>query len=116
MRYIFILISFIFFGCASDTSENLVVPEGMLTSDSMVPILAEMHMANAYVKLRAGIADSADARLNYLYRHIYATHQTTKDVFDQSLKFYSLHPDVLDSMYTAVISELSKKQAEEMKR
>ena len=50
--------------------------------------------------------------MGYENEFIFKTHHITKQSYDNSMAFYTLHPEILNEIYEEVINELSKKQSE----
>ena len=87
------------------------IPKGILTKQELVPVLADMHLAQAAAGLNQ-FSDTARYNLNEYSDAIFKLHHISKEKYDSSLSFYSSHPDLLDEIYQEVINELSKKQSE----
>ena len=115
ITYYIIPITFLLFSCSKKKVET---PHGVLSRQQMVPILADVHIAQAatstYITFpKDSIAtDSARYTMNDYLPYILKIHHTTKAQYDSSIVFYTAHPEMMQEMYDSVITELSKKQGE----
>jgi hypothetical protein len=87
-------------------------PETHLPPDRMIPILADLHLADAYSNM---IRDSThpNAEKNYdslavWTNQIFAKHKITAKEFTKSLDWYRNRPVELDSLFAAVLPVLEK--------
>ncbi len=76
-------------------------PEGIIDQQRMVRILADLHTIDGYMSSLMSTDTLRIAGANY-YAAVYKNHNISKPVFEKSLKYYSMQPAVLDSMYTRV--------------
>ncbi len=105
---LFILLVFVYCSCSQPKAE---IPEGILTQKEMIPILVDIHIAQAANGLyNAG--DTALFTMNDYIPYILKIHHIERALYDSSTAFYTLHPEIMQEMYDEVISELSKKQGE----
>jgi len=87
------------------------IPKGVLTQKEMVPVLVDIHIAQAATGLyNAG--DTSLFKMNDYLPYILSIHHIDKAVYDSSVSFYTLHPEIMEQLYDEVINELSKKQGE----
>jgi len=100
--------SFILFSCSKKKVET---PPGVLSRQQMVPILADVHIAQAATGTY-NTADSVRYSMNEFLPFILKIHHTTKAQYDSSISYYTSHPDMMEEIYDSVIIELSKKQGE----
>jgi hypothetical protein len=86
----------------------LVVPADVLTKDTMIAVLADVHLAEAMLQLQnLGRNDSTRAIAVGYYKTVYAKHNITQQQFDNSFRFYLKQPEILSVMYDSVITRLS---------
>ncbi len=103
----FVLFLFIS-GCGQPKTE---LPAGVLTQKEMIPLLVDIHIAQAATGLyNAG--DTSLFTMSEYIPYILKIHHVESAVYDSSISFYTLHPEIMKEMYNEVISELSKKQGE----
>jgi hypothetical protein len=103
IRFILIII---LFSC-SGKKAKYIIPE-----KKMVPLLVDMHIADAMgldYTLRQNMLRLDSAAL---YGGIFEKHGVTKMQFDSTISYYTRHPDRLSKLYEKVISSLSKLESE----
>lgn len=103
-----LLVIFTVLSCSKPETK---IPQGVLSKMELVPILVDIHIAQAATGLyNAG--DSSHHTMNDYIPYILKIHKVERAVYDSTIAFYTLHPEILQEMYDEVISELSKKQGE----
>ena len=112
IKIIGLFILMINFGCGSQGAKT---PDGILTKEQMIPIMVDTQIAEAALSVKNIHGDSAKQYAADYYNFIYIRHKVKKEVFEKSLDYYIQHPKELDAIYSEVITELSKKEAEEAK-
>jgi hypothetical protein len=98
------LVLFVCFSCQQSTQDKAPI-EGK----KLAAILRDLHTAEAYSSLLA--KDTLYRQYNgknidslaIFYKQILAKHQVTMATIDSALKWYSLHPQDLDSVYAEVL-------------
>lgn len=99
----------------SGNKKELTIPEGILPADSMIQLFADLHLVDAKIA-EAGITDSATkANIPSYYRFVLDKYKLDTARFRKSFNFYLVHPHEMNDMYTKVLDELSKRQAENQK-
>jgi hypothetical protein len=104
---LFIIIILSFCGCTRLMSDK---PEGLIPQEKMIPILVDLHIADALAEQKNGTQNLNLPLTNALYTRIYHNYGISADQYKSSYKYYESHPDQMDTMYTKVITELSKKE------
>ncbi len=99
---------FFFTSCSK---KSIDIPKNILTKTEMVPVLVDIHLAQAVVGINQR-SDSLRYTLNDYSFSIFKLHHITREKYDSSLQFYTSHPELLEEIYAEVINELSKKQSE----
>ncbi len=89
-------------------------PSGILTSDQLIPLLVDLHLTDASLKLNESSSQTGEIRLYYskAFAPVFKKHETTPAVFENSMKWYSRNIDELALIYTEVITRLSTLEAE----
>ena len=104
--YIWFFLSIILFSC-TNTKKKYLIPD-----KKMVPLLVDMHIADAtglnYLSGQKKLKIDSTA----LYGWIFEKHDVTKMQFDSTMAFYTKHPDRLGKVYEKVIAGLSKLESE----
>ena len=103
---------FLFLFLFSCKPKEVKIPVGILPKEQIVNILTDVHLAEAALTYKSAKSDSAMQLAVDYYNYIYQSRHVTKKQFDESLDFYTKHPELLEKIYEEVINELSKKQAE----
>ena len=75
----------------------------------MVGVLADLHTIDGYMSTLMYSDSLRVAGKNY-YAAVYKKHKISKSRFEESLKYYSMQPELLDSMYSKVQIILNKKE------
>lgn len=80
----------------------------------MAPILADLHVADAYSTLvRDSLHPNREKNYDSLAKwttQIFARHKVTMQDFNRSMDWYRDHPVELDSLYASVIPILEKEK------
>lgn len=111
IRNSFILLYLLFLAsCEQDKPSK---PKVFIEKGKMEQILMEIHLSDAIAEEKAKgnsalERDIASQGLN----QILMNHKLSKTDFDSVYVYYVRQPDVLNEMYTNIITELSKKQAQ----
>jgi hypothetical protein len=104
-----VLVLSLFFGCSKKQVE---VPEDVIPRDTMIVVLAEIHLAEASIQvLNVEVKDSLRAVSFGFYHHIFSKHKITQELFKKSFDYYRSEPTYFHAMYDEVITHLSEEQA-----
>lgn len=96
---------------SSCTSKQHNIPDGIIPSDTMVVIMADMHIADAIAETKAQGGEN-EKNLSTKYQdRILAQHKITAEQFKQSFDFYENTPDLMNAIYDQVLVEVSKREA-----
>ena len=98
-------------GCAGGEA----VPKEIIARDQMEKILWDLIQADQYTftyikKDSAGIAIKQETMRRY--DQVFAIHRVSREIFQQSLKFYMAHPDLTKSMMDSLSVKASRQRAE----
>ncbi len=107
IRILFFVLIFLA-GCKDTVNE---IPAGIIARDSMVTIMADIHVAESQMARAGGKGLDKDVRSVYLHKVLSAAGTDTTR-FMKSFDFYSTHPEIFAEMYEQVVVEISKRQAE----
>jgi hypothetical protein len=112
MRKIIIIISVIFFASSCSTKSSNK-PTKFLEQKEFVNILVEIHLSDATAEEKA----QGDVKIENLIAskgiaQILKNKNLNRPQFDSIFNFYVRDPKLLNEVYTDVIDELSRKQAE----
>ena len=95
----------LFGGCNSEQVTN----ENILSKEEMTSIIVEIELLQAAFKVET---QENKFNIDKLTNVIFENHHTTKLQFDESMLYYSKHPQEMENIYNDVISSVSSKQAE----
>jgi len=100
--YFFVLF-FIIISCNKKTN----IPENIIPKNKIVSILVDMHLADATLNIML----LRQTKINYKPEDYYYTvlkkHNTDKQTFDRSIKYYSQDLVEYDKIYDEVLKQLS---------
>jgi len=86
---------------AMPTSDNLI------SIDSMVPILIDIHIADALLSdIRLHDKDLHDSTRSY-YNYVFKKHEISRMQFDSSMRYYGESPKILLDIYDEVLKQMS---------
>ena len=85
------------------------VPEVILDEQKMVNVIADLTVIDGYMSTLM-YTDSLRIEGRNFYATVYKNHNTTKELFDKSIKFYSRQPVLLDSIYSKANRKLVAKE------
>lgn len=100
--------------CKEEKKETL--PSNLIGKDTMVLMLTEMHLLEASIGIRVFEEKKIMETRNLVKSKIYTDYGVSKEHFFKSYRYYAQNPAALDSMYIDVISEISRRQAEQLKK
>lgn len=86
-------------------------PADLIPEDKMVKVFMDIHVADATVEQKYGAQNPNPALSNALYERIYHNHGISAAQYKSSYKYYEARPELMDKIYTQVITELSKEEA-----
>lgn len=110
MKYVLILVVAISF-FTSCSRQKEAAPGKILSPDSMVSILVDIHLAEAAANVTR-INDVQSFKAPELYPAIYKSHFTDSATFRSSFDYYLKRPEKFEAIYEKVLDELSKRESE----
>ena len=100
-----LILGFIFLTACSKEK----VPADILNQQQMIMVMADLHTMDGYMSSML-YTDSIRRKSKNLYATIDSNHNPTEKLYDKSLRYYSMKPVLLDSMYSRVESILTEKE------
>ena len=88
------------------------VPVEFIQPDSMVLVLADIHIAESKILTTGNPDSTAKANLASYYKFVFDKYKVDNIRFKKSFDYYSNHVSLMNDVYDKVIDELSKRQAE----
>ncbi len=89
--------------------EQNKMPKDIIDQKRMILIMADLHTMDGYMSTII-YNDTIRKNSKNLYATIYKTHNTTPALYEKSLKYYSMKPALLDTMYNKVQAILDEKE------
>lgn len=113
MKHLFIsLLLLVFIGCTH--RPEVVIPKEILQHDQMVALMVDVHIMESALSINMNQGSNSPDSLAYF--NVFKKNNTTKKQYEASLTFYTQHPELLNKIYDDVITDISKKQAETVKK
>lgn len=126
----------VFSACGSKDDETVAVmeqPEDLIQRDSMIQIIADVHLLEAALQYRSprgpsrtpfGMTPEDATTINILptdqktlpYYDIFVKHGATREQYERSLQWYMTDAAEYGLMYDEVINELIRRQAYEQQK
>lgn len=85
-------------------------PEGLLSEDTMVEILVEIHLAEGFVQSLSIPYDSSKVLYPILEKQIFEKHGIADSVYENSLEYYLLDAAKMEYLYERTIDSLTSKE------
>ncbi len=96
--------------CGGEKEKTVVIPANVLSQEKMARVITDIHMAEAEMQVRTLPDSTSKAPLSF--QKIFDKDTITKQQYEESMAFYIEHPQLLDTVYTQVLNELSKMQGQ----
>ena len=109
MRYIIIFIFIGIFTSCSSKEEEVNIPKNLIPRDSLVSVLVDIHIADAYLAKHKLPADARNKTA--FYDEVLKKHGYNRQVFDSTISYLKDYLDYYQDIYDDVLNELSKKEA-----
>lgn len=108
-----IIIVFSIFLLACAEKKEVSVPENILPIEKMADVLLDVHLLEASLNITVFDTNTPPQTDNTAKSFdVFKKNKTDKQQFDESLKFYTHKPEMLNKIYDLVLNNLSKMQAE----
>lgn len=78
--------------------------------------MVDIHIADALAQTKAQSGGNEKELTESYYQVIFKKFNITDEQFRRSYKYYEAHPDWTNRIYDGVMTDLSKKEAEESKQ
>ena len=101
----------LFFACSEKQVEK--IPGNVLTKEKMAEVLVDVHLLESSMNLNPDVATVGSAPME-VGADVLKKNGITKQQYDESIDFYTKHPELLGGIYELVLNTLSKMQAEAM--
>ena len=106
------LILIIFLASCSRVEKNPAFNmELVLPADSMVTLLADLHLADGFIVTYKDKKHPVGHLANEYFEAVMQKHSVSEDQFEESMRYYAFYTEELDDIYEKVIIELSKAES-----
>lgn len=109
---IILLISSFLFACSAKKENAIKVPDDIVPIDTMAAIMADIHLAEAEAAVYPYNDTAGTVNLPAYYRFVFNKHKIDTAVFGKNFRYYESHPEIMNEVYTKVLENLSKQQAD----
>jgi len=92
-------------------NEEISIPEDVIDKERMAEILADVQLVESTIIVRGDDEKLQNDSLDF-YGEVYKRHNIKPGQFERSMKFYSLHPSILEEIYSEVIVTISERLAQ----
>jgi hypothetical protein len=103
-----ILLCFFFFACSK--SPEAKIPDTVLSKEKMAELMLDIQLYESTLSI--SLYKEENVVLEIPKTNILKKHGVSKKQYDESFDYYSHHPDVFAEVYTSVLNDLSRMQAE----
>ena len=111
MKKYLILLGLVFgLGCGEKPDES--VPIDVLSIQEMTEIMVDVQLIEGGIVIRKYNKTQRKGQIADYYKSLYHKHKISKETFENSLKYYTDHPDKLEEIYDGMLERLSKLEAE----
>jgi len=86
------------------------IPKGILTEKQIIPVLVELHLAEAINSHRNALEAGRENYPEDLYLTILKKYKLDQKVFEASVLYYGKHPDKYKPVYDEVLNRLNEMQ------
>lgn len=101
---------FIVLSCS--TEQKPEIPENILPEDKIVPLIVDMHLADATLIFLQMDNTQKKFRSDIYYEQIFRKHNIAKSDFDSSIMYYARIPGYYEKIYDEVLAELNRRNGE----
>jgi len=109
MFRIYLIFFFFILGC--NYSEKKKPPENIIPEKQLIPILVDIHLADATLSVLNFDKKNARYKPENYYYIVLKKHGVDRKIFDKSIEYYSKNPKEFDIIYDKVLNEFSKLKA-----
>jgi hypothetical protein len=98
-----VLMAILAFACSNNN-----VPKGILTDKEIIPVLLELHLAEAIYTQRYALEITRENYQEDLYLTILKKYKLDQKVFEASVLYYGKHPDKYKPIYDEILNRLNE--------
>ena len=107
MRAGIVIIVIILVSC----SQRIKVPDNVLSPEKMEKVMFDLMQADEFLNLKRSdsVARDSFSQVN-LYQSVFALHETNKEEFKRSLRFYEEHPKLMKTVLDSIQQSVTRTQ------
>ena len=110
-----ILPLFLFYSCYHDSAmEESFDMDKVITADKMTALLTDIQLLEGIVGVEQHDNEDVKSISNEYFVIILEKHQTSREDFYESIRYYTYHIELMDNIYEDMITNLNKKESEIM--
>lgn len=118
--YVLLLVPLLMINSCSSKEEEkkFELIEGIIPEETMINLLVDIHIAEATIKQGKNdnrirhLPIKKKGNVNVFYYSIFKKYKIDRDIFVESIDYYSQYPEKFEEIYTEVINRLSETQSE----
>ena len=98
-----LMVSCILFGCIGEVK----IPDDVMSKNEMISFLIDVHILEAKMGQLSLNRDSAYEVFSHFESEIFEQHGVDDSLYNKSLEFYYMNPEIMEEIYAAVLDSLS---------
>jgi hypothetical protein len=110
-KYLFLFLIVLIISCTDEGVKSVPKPSNLMSRENVAAVLADMHIADAGLQLRALSPDSLKRSLAGYDQFIFDKHNITKEEFEASFDYYLSIPMQMDTVLNLLVDDLNNKDA-----
>jgi len=109
-KYLMSIVVCLSLGCSEEPAEQ--IPGDVLPIEKMTDIMLDVQLIEGGIVIRKYNKMQRKEQISDYYKSLYHKHKVSKETFESSLKYYTDHPDKLETIYDGMLERLSQLEAE----
>ncbi len=106
-KLFYILFCFSVLACSKKQAK---APANLIPKETMVQILADVHIAEAQIETQVIYPDTAIMAFNYKEKEIFRKHGVTEKEFRKTYQYYKDNLKEMDALYEIIVDTLSLRE------
>jgi hypothetical protein len=103
LRWLILFLLLLVLSCGGEK-----LPKGILPKEKMVPMLVDQHLAEIIFAQRFAVGLKSENTMDDLYLSILKKYGVDRKVFEESVYYYSKHPNQYKEIYDEVLNRLNE--------
>lgn len=110
MRHFFIIFTCLLLLASCADKSKAFKPEHLLTEQEMTDVMTDVQILEADINRRKADGKRTDGMAESYYSQLFEHYGITDSIFNQNLRYYTEHPEVLERIMDSVTQRLVKTQ------